>query len=147
MGYRHTQFGTVIVIVLLIPTISIFIIPFIIGIHILVLHLVLILLSISFPLLSTLTVKINNGILTCYFGIGLIRKRIHLIDVKEYRIVTNSWLVGWGIRWVPGQYLIWNVSGLQAVELVFNRGPIFRIGTDEPEELLKAIQINKSLAA
>ena len=48
---------------------------------------------------------------------------------------------------MPGQYWLWNVSGLQAVELVLNNGKRFRIGTDEPENLVNAIQINKSSAA
>jgi len=147
MEYRHTQFGTIIVVGLLIPTIFIFIAPFIAGIQIQVLIIALIVLLISFPLFSTLTINVNHGILICYFGIGLIKRKIKLSEIKECRVVRNPWYVGWGIRWAPGQYMLWNVSGFQAVELEFTNGKKFRIGSDEPEELLKSIQVNKSLAA
>jgi hypothetical protein len=46
---------------------------------------------------------------------------------------------------MPGQYWVWNVSGLDAVELTLRSGRRFRIGTDEPEELAKAIAMNMSL--
>ena len=147
MEYRHTQFGTIIVIGLLIPTIFIFIIPFFVGIQIPIFIIALFVLLISFPIFATLTVTVNNGILICYFGIGMIKKTIKLSDIKECRVVRNPWYVGWGIRWAPGRYMLWNVSGFRAVELEFHNGKKFRIGSDEPEELLKSIQVNKSLAA
>jgi hypothetical protein len=46
---------------------------------------------------------------------------------------------GWGIRWIPGGWL-WNVSGLDGVELVLVNNRRFRVGTDEPEQLAAAIQ-------
>ena len=147
MEYNHTQFGTVIVLGLLVPTIIIFFLPFILGGFQPILFIVILILAISFPIFYSLTVKISGGILVCYFGIGLIRKKILLSDIKEFRAVRNPWFIGWGIRWMPGQYWLWNVSGLHAVELVLNNGKIFRIGTDESEELVNAIQVNKSSAA
>jgi len=39
---------------------------------------------------------------------------------------------------------LWNVTGLQAVELTLTHGKKFRIGTDEPDALVRAIQINKT---
>ncbi len=89
---------------------------------------------------SSLTVAIEKT-LTCRFGVGLIRKTIPLSDVDHVRAVLNSWLVGWGIRWIPGRYWVWNVSGLRAVELIMKDGTRFRIGTDEPEALVQAIEL------
>jgi hypothetical protein len=88
---------------------------------------------------SSLTVVVQDGSVTCRFGPGIIRKRIPLASISDARPVTNSWLAGWGIRWIPGHYWLWNVSGLQAVELEFRDGGRFRIGTDEPEVLARAI--------
>jgi hypothetical protein len=37
---------------------------------------------------------------------------------------------------------VWNVSGFQAVELTLKDGSRFRIGTDEPEALVHAIELS-----
>ena len=95
---------------------------------------------IAFGLLfATLTVTVADGSLTCRFGIGIIRRTIRLKDVRTAEAVRNRWYYGWGIRLVPQGWL-WNVSGLDVVELTFTDGKRFRIGTDEPERLLAAIR-------
>jgi hypothetical protein len=104
---------------------------------------VLLMLLVALSLFRSLTVEINNGLLLCRFGSGIIRKSISLFDIEEFRTVRNPWYVGWGIRWIPGQYWLWNVSGYQAVEVVLKSGIRFRIGTDEPAALVQAIQANK----
>ena len=71
-------------------------------------------------------------------GIGLVRKRIPIGEVKAWREVRNPWYTGWGIRLGPG-YVLWNVSGFDAVELDFASGRRFRVGTDEPSELAAAL--------
>jgi hypothetical protein len=48
---------------------------------------------------------------------------------------------------MPGQYWLWNVSGLNAIELTLKNSKRFRIGTDEPEKLVDAIKVNKGMAA
>lgn len=90
-------------------------------------------------LFATLTVTVADGCLTCRFGIGIIRRTIRLKDVRTAEAVRNRWYYGWGIRLVPQGWL-WNVSGLNAVELTFTDGKRFRIGTDEPERLVAAIR-------
>jgi hypothetical protein len=42
--------------------------------------------------------------------------------------------------------MLWNVSGLDAIELTFATGKRFRIGTDEPGKLLEAIRAGKMQA-
>jgi hypothetical protein len=66
------------------------------------------------------------------------RKRINLADVRSAQAVRNHWYYGFGIRWIPGGWM-WNISGLDAVELDYLDGRKFRIGTDQPEELADAI--------
>ncbi len=90
-------------------------------------------------LFSSLTVEIGDGVLTCRFGPGLIRKRFALRDIRDARPVRNRWYYGWGIRWTPGGWMF-NVSGLDAVELTRASGKPFRIGTDQPEELTAALR-------
>jgi hypothetical protein len=53
--------------------------------------------------------------------------------------VRNKWWYGWGIRLTPHGWLF-NVGGLDAVELELASGRKFRIGTDEPQGLLNAIR-------
>jgi len=88
---------------------------------------------------TALTVEVDREAIRLRFGIGLVRRTIPLARVKSWRAVSNPWYVGWGIRRGPG-YWMWNVSGLEAVELVYEDGRRFRIGTDEPEALSKAIE-------
>jgi hypothetical protein len=88
---------------------------------------------------SALTVEVDRDAIRLRFGIGLVRRTIALARVRSWRPVSNPWYVGWGIRRGPG-YWMWNASGLSAVELVFEDGRRFRVGTDEPEDLSRAIE-------
>lgn len=90
-------------------------------------------------LFGWLTVEINERFLICRFGIGLIRKRFALRDIEEATTVRNRWYYGWGIRWTPHGWLF-NAAGLDAVEIGMSNGKCYRIGTDQPGELLRAIQ-------
>ncbi|MCK4524197.1 hypothetical protein KAU15_04650 [candidate division WOR-3 bacterium] len=97
------------------------------------------LLVLCVPLFATLTVVINEKFLEARFGIGLIKKKFEIKDIKSCTIVKNHWWNGWGIRKIYKGWLF-NVSGLDAVELVMKNGHVYRVGTDDPEELSKAIQ-------
>lgn len=90
-------------------------------------------------LFSTLTVTVTDQWLRCQFGPGLIRHRIQLSEVQRVEPVRNAWWYGWGIRLTPHGWL-WNVSGLDAVELTYLNGKKFRVGTDQPARLVEAIQ-------
>jgi len=87
---------------------------------------------------AMLTVEIDRNELRIRFGIGLIRKRIALEDVAAVGVVTYPWFYGYGIRLTPHGWM-YNVSGNEAVELVFHNGKRFRIGSDEPEALIRAL--------
>ncbi len=53
--------------------------------------------------------------------------------------MKNPWYYGWGIRLTPHGWL-YNVSGSYAVEIKTKTGKKYRIGTDVPNELEKAIR-------
>ena len=89
-------------------------------------------------LFNGLTVRIDDARIELAFGPGWPRKQIALADVRAARPVRNSWWYGWGIRLTPHGWL-WNVSGLDAVELELGDGTTFRIGTDEPQRLAGAV--------
>ena len=92
-----------------------------------------------FALFSTLTVAVTETDVLVKFGPGLIRRRFPLDAIRDARAVRNEWYYGWGIRMLP-KGLLYNVSGLDAVELEMKDGQTHRIGTDEPAELSKAIR-------
>ena len=94
---------------------------------------------------SSLTVEVDHQAIRLRFGVGLVRKRIGLADVSSWRAVRNPWYAGWGIRLGAG-YVLWNVSGFDAVELVLADGRRFRIGTDEPAVLASALTQAKGVA-
>jgi hypothetical protein len=90
-------------------------------------------------LFSTLTIVIEEGTLRASFGPGLIRKKVRLADIASVRPIPVRWWYGWGIHLTPHGWL-YNVSGWKAVEIALRNGRRFCLGTDEPENLLKAIQ-------
>jgi len=148
MTYRHTQVGTVIIgAVVIVAVLALAILLTAPEATMSQTIAVLVMTGFVLALFSSLTVQIEKHTLTCRFGVGLIRKDIPLSDVDHASAVLNSWFVGWGIRWIPGRYWVWNVSGLQAVELTMKDGRRFRIGTDEPEALVQAIALSKKMGS
>jgi len=97
-------------------------------------------------LFSTLTVKVNDEFIEVCFGPGVIRKKWRLADVQSCQPVRNHWWYGWGIRWIGHGKWLFNVSGLDAVELSLKDGRIYRVGTDEPQRLCELIlgKLNKN---
>jgi hypothetical protein len=90
-------------------------------------------------LFSTLTIAIEEGMLRASFGPGLIQKKVRVAEIASARPIPVRWWYGWGIRLTPHGWL-YNVSGWEAVEITLRNGRRFCLGTDEPENLLKAIQ-------
>jgi hypothetical protein len=137
MNYRHTQIGyTTIaalgaVIFLIMTRIQSFgsaPLPII----------VLIMLVVCLLLFSYLTIEIRDGFLIWMFGFGLIRKKVPVSEIIRVTPVKTTLLQGWGIHWTSGGWL-YNVSGYQAVEFELKNGKKFRLGTDEPEELVRTV--------
>jgi hypothetical protein len=88
---------------------------------------------------ATLTVEMDDEALIIRFGPGLIQKRFRLADIRSCRVVKNPWYYGWGIHLTPSGWL-YNVSGFWAVELHMKNGQKYRLGTDDPEGLVQAVQ-------
>jgi hypothetical protein len=97
-----------------------------------------VLVAVVLVLFSTLTVAVRDGAMDVFFGPGLIRRRIPLRRIREVRVVKTPWYYGWGIRLTPTGWL-WNVSGLNGVEVQFDDGRRFRVGSDEPHRLAEAL--------
>jgi hypothetical protein len=145
MAYHHKQVGTIIIsgigIALLVAFLYLWENQQLDSVQLAVLIGVVLLLA----LFSSLTVEVNSSTISCRFALGLIKRKIALSDIESIHTVHNPWYAGWGIRWRPGQYVLWNVSGFRAVELVLKNGNRFRIGTDEPDALLDAIRSHHTI--
>jgi hypothetical protein len=88
---------------------------------------------------STLTIVVEEGTLRARFGPGLIGKTVRLSEIASVHPIPVRWWYGWGIRLTPHGWL-YNVSGWKAVEITLRNGRRFCLGTDEPENLVKAIE-------
>lgn len=141
-AYRHTQIGWAIIVPVLLVFAGVLVMTAFPAGKTGAIPLVAAFVVVVLSLFSTLNVTVTEDWVQCRFGIGLIRRNIHLVDVQRVEAVRNKWYYGWGIRLTPHGWL-WNVSGLDAIELTFTDGRKFRIGTDDPERLLEAIRANQ----
>ncbi|MFK8022632.1 MAG: hypothetical protein AB8G26_01605 [Ilumatobacter sp.] len=91
---------------------------------------------IAFALLRS---KVEDGRVSATFTLGWPSHRIELSDIEQVEIVRNSGWEGWGLRKIRGGWM-YNVWGLDAVEITRRNGTKFRIGTDDPQGLYAALQ-------
>ena len=129
-SYKHTQRGTLILIVLL-------------GLAALFIILGLTMLKsfwFSAPILLacawlfySLTIEITDRELRWRFGPGLIRNRVLITEIVSAEPVRTG--LSWGIHWSPRTGWLYNVSGFDAVAVTLRCGKRFTLGTDEPQAL------------
>jgi hypothetical protein len=144
MEYRHTQWGKLSVPLILLGTAMVVVLvagddemstftaamitSFVVAISGLLL------------LTSRLEVTVTNGSVAAAFGFGWPRKSIELHDVTSVRQVRNRWWHGFGIRKTPSGWM-YNVWGLDAIDVEDKTGKVFRIGTNDPENLLAVLTL------
>jgi hypothetical protein len=87
---------------------------------------------------ARLTVEVDDRTVTASFGWGWPRRCIDRSGIESAVRVRNNWWHGWGIRKVSRGWM-YNNAGRDAVELTLRSGRAFRIGTDQPDDLLTAI--------
>lgn len=141
--YRHTQPGTVIRVTLSLTAVLVLTILGLTGrsepVASLLLAVFLLLLVLLFFLFGSLTVEVTRERIRLAFGVGWVKKSFDLDQVRRANAVRNHWIYGWGVRLTPHGWL-YNVSGLDAVEIELENGKKHRIGTDEPKELETVIR-------
>jgi len=139
MDYEHTQIGYLFITVLLAVALYL---GFILRAETEpIVNVVLLLIILIMASFATLKVTINEDDLKIKFGYGIFRKRFPLKEIASVKTEKNHWYYGWGIRFWPQRRMwIFNVSGFDAVEIKMKNGRIYRIGTDDPENLESAIK-------
>jgi hypothetical protein len=138
--YRHTQRGTLMIVVLVIGALGVAAATLSVpgGASWIGLPLALLLVIMAW-LFSSLTVIVSDQDLEWYFGPGAWKYRMARADIAGVSLVRNSVLNGFGIRVMPG-FRLYNVSGLDAVELRLTSGEIRRIGSDDARGLAGALR-------
>jgi hypothetical protein len=126
MPYRHTQRGTFTLIVCLLFAAIDALIAWRSG-------------QWSPVVVLIVTLEVGDNELRWHFGPGLWTYRLPLDEIKEVAVVKNHWWNGFGIRMGPG-FRLYNVSGLDAVELRLKSDEVRRIGTDDPQGLANVLQ-------
>ena len=98
---------------------------------------IIVLIVLSF---ATLTVTIDEKYLRIKFGYGIFKKSFALKEIISAKAVKHRWYHGWGIKFYAWPRMwIFNVSGFDLIEIKMVNGKTYRIGTDEPEDLERAI--------
>ena len=142
MTYRHTQPGTLVLLCSVIAGLVGAALAWRAGQWPPAIAVIVLVVVIAF-LFSSLTVEVGEGELRWYFGPGLWSYRLSLAEIRDVGIVRNRWWNGWGIRMAPG-FRLYNVSGLDAVELRVGPDDIRRIGTDDPQGLAQALKTQRA---
>ena len=135
--YQHTQVGYFLIVTYSLVILFLGVLNILSDFHpIPLIGLVIMVIVLGF--FATLTVKVTDRWIEIQFGWGVLRKGFPLKDVEAYQVVENPWYYGWGIRYTPRGWLF-RVSGRSAIELQMKSGKVYRIGTDEPNRLAKAL--------
>jgi hypothetical protein len=82
---------------------------------------------------------VNGDELRWSFGPGFWTYRLPLGEIEKVAIVRNHWWNGFGIRRGLG-FKLYNVEGLDAVEVHMKSSDVRRIGTDDPQGLAAALR-------
>lgn len=93
----------------------------------------------AFLLMSSLTVTVDHVFVRLRFGPGAWKKKIALDQITAAHPVRNTFSNGWGIHYIGNRCWLYNIAGLDAVELTLKNDKKIRIGTDEPDRLAAAI--------
>jgi len=135
--YRHTQTGAALRWGLILPAFGLLAIGFAARRAVPFVPLAALLAATGWAL-SSLTVEVTPTRLNWFFGPGLLRKSIEREAIIGATPVRNPWWYGWGIHLTP-RGCLYNVDGLDAVELALNNGSTLRLGSDEPAALARAL--------
>jgi hypothetical protein len=95
--------------------------------------------SLILGLFATMTVIVDDRAIEARFGVGIVRKRVPFDRIRSCRVVRNPWYFGWGVHLFPGGVL-YNASGLDAIELGLENGRRVRIGSPEPDVLVAMLR-------
>jgi hypothetical protein len=136
--YKHTQFGKTVVVSLVLTGLLLVALGVALGDRVFMIGGPL-MIALALLLFHSLTIEVDADHLVFRFGIGLIRKRIPLVEIVDAKPVRNTWIHGWGIHFTADGW-VYNVSGWEAVEITLANGKRLRLGTDQPNQLARKLR-------
>jgi len=135
--YQHTQTGWVIIAAMIPAPLILLIVALTTGQNYLMwLTILFIVLTMLFYKLS---VTVSHQEINIHFGIGLIKKKFDLSEIESVSKIKYPRYYGYGVRRTPKGWM-YNVAGNKAVELNLKNGKVFWIGTDDPDDLERAVK-------
>lgn len=140
--YRHTQFGTLMFVVILVTGVLIVVVALAIiaesrwGSAVIMICFYLL----GLALFYSFTIEISKEKLKFWFGVGVVRKSYLLSEIQSAQEVINPWYYFWGVKSIPGGWFYAIAPG-EAVEIVLKNGKIVQLGTNQSKTLKKAIDI------
>ena len=96
-------------------------------------------LTIVTVIMSSMTIEVNESDVRWHFGPGVFHKSLPLEEIAKCKSVKNPIWMGFGIH-AFGTGWIYNVSGLLGIEIELKGGAFIRLGSDEPNYLVSAIE-------
>ena len=94
-------------------------------------------------LFHSMTIEVEGQTLRFWFGLGLLKRKIPVTEIENAERKHTPWYWGYGFRGVPDGWL-YRVSGFETVLITLANGRKFRLGTDEPDALIKALPLAPS---
>ncbi len=140
--YKHTQYGKLLVIVLLLSLAGISYAYYyqtgVKPIPLPIFLIVSIILIVAILFFYKLTIQIDQEKITAIFGIGILKKSFDLKDIETIEKYKIPWYAGIGIRLTPKGWL-WNVSYGDAV-LIKGKNNTFLVGTNEVDVVIEKLK-------
>ena len=140
-GYKHRQWG---VEILLVGIVIVFMFFALYGFT----TELAVLVSIGFTVVcaicfSSMTIEVDRHEVIWFFGFGLGKKSLPLEEIESCKSVKNSLWLGLGVH-SYGTGWIYNISGLLGVEIELKSGASIRLGSNQPNYLVAAIERAKA---
>lgn len=86
-----------------------------------------------------LTIKVDNRFISWGFGPGIAGKKIALDEIIDAKAVQNTFRHGVGVR-ITHDGWVYSVSGFSAVQLTLKDGTQYRLGTNDQQGLVAALE-------
>jgi len=87
---------------------------------------------------ATLEIRVDSEAIHWRFGVGPIGGHLALAEIESSLVTRTDWSWGWGMRRTP-RGMLYNVSGLGAVEITTKDGRRILLGSGEPGRLKVAL--------
>jgi hypothetical protein len=90
-------------------------------------------------LFHSLNIEVNDDEIGWSFGPGFWKKTLKKESISGVSIIKTKWYYGLGVRYMGSGWL-YTVSGTTAIQLELKGGSKINLGTNDADNLVKAIQ-------